>query len=140
MHRTGRINARHLRNSHIRLLLNQSFPGVSRKQSTPNFPKNKHFLPSDTYTYARVSGGRKCSFLGKFGALCFLETSVLRFALLPYYRRFYCFKLTMHLVLPNIFKKKKSYFLQNNFKIIIYLKLMRSKGVLQVWCLLQCIY
>ena len=72
--------------------------------------------------------------------LCFLETSVLRFALLPYYRRFYCFKLTMHLVLPNIFKKKNHIFLQNNFKIIIYLKLMRSKGALQVWCLLQCIY
>ena len=35
---------------------------VTRKQSTPNFPKNKHFLPPDTYT-------------------------VLRFALLSYYRR-----------------------------------------------------
>ena len=28
--------------------------GVSRKQSTPNFPKNKHFLPSDTHTRLRV--------------------------------------------------------------------------------------
>ena len=26
--------------------------GVSRKQSTPNFPKNKHFLPPDTDTCA----------------------------------------------------------------------------------------
>ena len=26
--------------------------GVSRKQSTPKFPKNKHFLPPDTHTYA----------------------------------------------------------------------------------------
>ena len=34
-----------------------------------------------------VSGGKKCSFFGKFGVLCFLETPVLRFALLPYYRR-----------------------------------------------------
>ena len=25
--------------------------GVSRKQSTPNFPKNEHFLPPDTHTY-----------------------------------------------------------------------------------------
>ena len=41
--------------------------GVSRKQSTPNF--------------------RKCLFLGKFDVLCFLETPVLRFALLPYYRQ-----------------------------------------------------
>ena len=32
-----------------------------------------------------ISGGKKCSFFGKFGVLCFLETPVLRFALLPYY-------------------------------------------------------
>ena len=25
--------------------------GVSRKQSTPNFPKKEHFLPLDTHTY-----------------------------------------------------------------------------------------
>ena len=43
--------------------------GVSRKQSTPNFLKNEHFLC--------VSDGKKC----------FLETTVLRFALLPYYQR-----------------------------------------------------
>ena len=30
---------------------------------------------------------KKCSFFGKFGVLCFLETSVLRFALSPYYRQ-----------------------------------------------------
>ena len=45
--------------------------GVSRKQSTPNFPKNKHFLPPDTYTYKCVSGGKKCSFFEKFGVLSF---------------------------------------------------------------------
>ena len=70
--------------------------GASRKQSTPNFPKNEHFLPSDTpeacnfikkETLVCVSGGKKCSFFGKFGVLCFLETPVFRFALLPYYRR-----------------------------------------------------
>ena len=61
--------------------------GVSRKQSTPNFPKNEHFLPPDTHTYVCVSGGKKCSFFGKFGMLCFLKTPVLRFALSPYYRR-----------------------------------------------------
>ena len=48
----------------------------------PNFQKNEHFLPPDTYTYMCVSGGKKCSFFGKFGLLCFLETPVLRFALL----------------------------------------------------------
>ena len=35
-----------------------------------------------------VSGENKCLFFGKFDVLCCLETSVLRFALLPYYRRF----------------------------------------------------
>ena len=43
--------------------------GVSRKQSTPNFPKNEHFLPPDTHTYVCVSGGKKCLFLEKFGVL-----------------------------------------------------------------------
>ena len=33
-------------------------------------------------------GGKKCLFFGKFCVLYFLVTSVLRFALLPYYRRF----------------------------------------------------
>ena len=31
--------------------------------------------------------GKKCSFFGKFGVLCFLVTSVLKFPLLPYYQR-----------------------------------------------------
>ena len=38
-------------------------------------------------TYFCVSGGKKCLFFGNFGVLCFLETPVLRFPLLPYYRR-----------------------------------------------------
>ena len=28
---------------------------VTRKQSTPNFPKNEHFLPSDTHTWSKFS-------------------------------------------------------------------------------------
>ena len=40
-----------------------------------------------TRTYVCVSGGKKCSFFGKFGVLCFLETLILRFALLRYYRK-----------------------------------------------------
>ena len=47
---------------------------VSTKQSTPNFPKNEHFLPHDKHTYVRKK--------------CFLETFVLRFDLLPYYQRY----------------------------------------------------
>ena len=33
-----------------------------------------------------VSRGKKCSFFGKYGVLCFLETPVLTFTLLVYYR------------------------------------------------------
>ena len=35
-----------------------------------------------------MSGGKKCLFFGNFGVLCFLETPVLRFALLSYSRPF----------------------------------------------------
>ena len=84
--------------------------GCFKKTHFPsNFPKNEYFLPPDTHTHIRnvcssenfacfvllkrpfwvcVSGGTKCSFFGKFDVLCFLETPVLRFALLPYYWRF----------------------------------------------------
>ena len=47
------------------------------------FRKSEHFFPPDTYT----SGGKKCSFYGKFCLPCFLETHVLRFALLANYQR-----------------------------------------------------
>ena len=60
---------------------------LSRKHSTPSFPKNEHFLLPHTHTYVCVLGGKKCSFYGKFGVLCFLETPVLRLALLPCYWR-----------------------------------------------------
>ena len=52
----------------------------------PLFPKLSSFLTIDHHLC--VSGGKKCSFFGKFGVLSFLETPVLRFALLPYYRRY----------------------------------------------------
>ena len=69
------------------LCFNNKAKGRIAKQSKPNFPKNEHFLPPDTHTYVCVLGGKKCSFFRKFGVLCLLETPVLRFALLPYYRR-----------------------------------------------------
>ena len=66
--------------------------GVTRKQSKSNFPKNEHFLPHDTHLHVCVSGGKKCSFCGKFDVLCFLVTAVGRFALLPYYRWYVVFQ------------------------------------------------
>ena len=61
--------------------------GVTRKQSMPHVPKNEHFLSPDTPTHVCVFGGKKCSFFGKLDVFCFLATPVLRFDLLPYYRR-----------------------------------------------------
>ena len=60
---------------------------VSKKQSTPNFPKKEHFLPPNAHAYVCVPGGKKCSFFGKCDVLCFLETRVSRFAILLYSRR-----------------------------------------------------
>ena len=59
---------------------------ITRKESTPNFPKNEHFLSPDMHTYVCVSGGKKCLFFRKIGVLCFFVTPVLRFALLRYFR------------------------------------------------------
>ena len=36
--------------------------GFTRKQSTPNFPKNEHFLPPDTNSYVCVSWVRNVRF------------------------------------------------------------------------------
>ena len=56
------------------------------KQSTPNFPKNEHFVR------VRIGdggggGGKKCLFFGKFGVVCFLVIylcfEIRPFALLP---------------------------------------------------------
>ena len=49
--------------------------------------KQKDESQNECFKNVSVSGGKKYSFFGKFGVLCFLETPVLRFALLPYYKR-----------------------------------------------------
>ena len=58
-----------------------------RRLQARDFSKIEHFLPPDTHTCVCVSEGQKCAFFGKFGVLCFLVSSVLRFAFLSYYRR-----------------------------------------------------
>ena len=54
-----------------------------------------------------VSRGKKCSFYKKSGVLYFLETPVLRFALLPYYRRF-CIKMSLMQRETDMFLQKLS--------------------------------
>ena len=53
----------------------------------------------DTCTYVCVSGGKKCLFFGNLGVPCFLETPVLRFALLPYSRQSVMFCNNYHILL-----------------------------------------
>ena len=60
-----------------------------------------------------VSGGKKCLFFGKFGVLCFLETPVLRFALLP------CSRLTEKHKAP-IKLGKKNIFHSEQFSISLH--------------------
>ena len=54
--------------------------------------KARHIFRKTNIFYSLIctrctSEDKKCSFFGKFDVLCFLETPVLRFALLPYYQR-----------------------------------------------------
>ena len=68
----------------------ESQNGCFKKTKHAKFYENyekRTFLPPDMHTYVCVSGGKKCPFFRKFDVLCFLETPVLRFVLLPYYRR-----------------------------------------------------
>ena len=58
-----------------------------KKANHAKISEKQTILILDTHTLVYISGGKKCLFFGNFGVLCFLETPVLRFALLPYYRR-----------------------------------------------------
>ena len=62
------------------------FAGNKTKGRIPKgcFKKTKHAKFSEKRTLA---GGKQCSFLGKFGVICFLEIPILRFTLLPYHRQ-----------------------------------------------------
>ena len=46
----------------------------------------------DSNQYSIYFRSKKCSFFGKFDVICFLEKPVLRFALLPYYRRYISYR------------------------------------------------
>ena len=81
----------------------ESQNGCFKKTKQVKFSEKRLFF---TTWYARVSGGKKWSFFGKFDVLCFLEIRVLRFALLSYYRRFIKIdrKLIMEMMLHNCLK------------------------------------
>ena len=60
--------------------------GCYKKIRHVKFFESRRFTP-DTHTHLCVWGGRKCLVFGKLRLLFFLLKPVLRFALLPYYRR-----------------------------------------------------
>ena len=64
-----------------------------KKAKHAKFSENEHFVLPDTHR------GTKCPFFLKFGMHCFLGTSVLRFALSPYYVRF----IPLLVVFPKIY-------------------------------------
>ena len=73
-------------------------------------------------------------FFGKFGVLCFLETSVLRFALLPYYRRINGFPPLTNVTKPSLLdihgssKYLSTGVLQKELFLLLYKKGLRP------WC------
>ena len=81
----------------VKVILNYYWSIIREKGESQNgcFKKTKHAkfsAKTNTFTpwYAHVcayQGIKNVCFCGKFGVFCFLETPVLRFALLPYYRR-----------------------------------------------------
>ena len=54
------------------------------RQKGECYKKTKHATISEKRKFLFPEWSKKCLFLGKFDMLCFLVTSVLRFALLPY--------------------------------------------------------
>ena len=73
--------------SFLRLYINLLVIWQKDESQNGCFKKTKYakFSEKRTLRTCAYQGFKKYSFFGKFGMLCFLETRVLRFALLPYY-------------------------------------------------------
>ena len=75
-----------INNSSVMRKKGESQNGCFKKTKHAKFSEKRKFVtPWYAHLCVRIRG--KCSFFGKFGVLCLLETPVLRFALLPYYLR-----------------------------------------------------
>ena len=121
----------------VKLETNSSI--ISQKDQPENgcFKKTKQVKFSEKgtfFTYVCVSGSKKCSFFGKFCVHCFLETPVLRFALLAYYRRFLTFRVLSYEI--SFFKKYFSTPISNQIELIVE----RIIFVIETWCCLSMIW
>ena len=88
-------------------VLGTNSPVIRQKDKSQNGgnKKTKHAEFSEKRTFLTpppplIRTRKKCSFFGKSGVLRFLVTSVLRLALLPYYRRIPCLQKLIFAVLP----------------------------------------
>ena len=75
-------------NSKLYFVVNKAKGRISKRMFQESKARQNFQKANISYKYVCVSRGKKCLSFGNFGVLCFLETPVLRFALLPYYRRF----------------------------------------------------
>ena len=71
-----------------------------------------------------VSVGKKRSFLGKFGVLCILVTSILRFTFLPYYRQYIVISLSVSY--DYVSYKQNMFFKRLQFFLFISLFVLKS--------------
>ena len=115
--------------------------GCFNKKTRQIFRKSNTSYPlirTRTCAYVCMSGGKKCSFFGKFGVLCFLETTVLRFTLLPYYRQTKGFKTSK-------FNDKKGFNVyklnsEKNKKDFGHVNLISQPNLFQYFCALPYIH
>ena len=76
----------------------KSRSGCYKKTKHAKFSKKPKFLAT-WYAHVRVRmKGQQMLVFGKFGVLCFLVTTIFKFALLPYYRRYDASKLVTWLI------------------------------------------
>ena len=113
-----RLAWRHsIKSRHLEFVGNKAKGRITKWVFQENKARQNFRKTNFLFLFLRVCiGVKKCSFFGKFGVLCFLETPVLRFALLPYYQRImgkvstfrsHSYKL-IHFFLKNFFQLEKS--------------------------------
>ena len=115
----------------------QEEPQKAKSASELKLNKAKEQVWFKKTNYVCVLGGKKCSFFRKFDVLFYLETPVLRFTLLPYYRQnntdknlsehapeimvcYKCSLITNFLIQPR-FPKTRTQFLCYNVKISFHI-------------------
>ena len=80
------------RNISIWIVISSAIRQNGKSHQNECYKKTKHANFSEKETFVSSLRGKNCSLFRKLDMLCFLVIPVLRFTLLPYYRRFHCVK------------------------------------------------